>query len=357
MKRHIFHSDVPFSFEAGGELPGLDLVYYTSEHERAAGEKVIWICHALTGNADPSDWWSEMVGEGRLIDTSRHFVVCVNMLCSAYGSSGPRSIDPATGEPYFFTFPMTTIRDIVKANTLIRKYLGINQIDLLIGPSVGGYQAAEWAVMEASVIEEVVLLATDIQISPYLTAYNESQRMALEADPSFRQSRSLEGGRAGLECARSIALISYRSHDGYCRTQAETDEDVLFADRAGSYQRYQGSKLVRRGFDSYSYWYLTKALDSMNIGRHRGGIAEALAGISARCHVVCIDSDCIFPPERGREIVAMMPDADYHEISSAFGHDGFLIENEQLSAIMRPWIPGIAERDDCGKVPGDSGVI
>ncbi len=345
MKRHIFHSDVPFSFEAGGELPALEIVYYTSEHERAEGEKVIWICHALTGNADPSDWWPEMVGEGRLIDTSRYYVVCVNMLCSAYGSPGPRSIDPATGRPYFFSFPMTTIRDIVKANSLIRKHLGIAQIDLLIGPSVGGYQAAEWAVMEAGVIKEVVLLATEVRISPYLTAYNESQRMALEADPTFRQAGSLEDGRAGLECARSIALISYRSYDGYCRTQAETAQDALFADRAGSYQRYQGEKLVRRGFDAYSYWYLTKALDSMNIGRARGGTAAALSRISARCHVICIDSDCLFPPERGREIVSMIPGADYHEITSAFGHDGFLIENAQLCEIMKPWILRDVERD------------
>ena len=338
MKRCTYHSDEAFSFEAGGELRTLDLVYYTSEHERRAGEKVVWICHALTGNADPSDWWSQMVGEGRLIDTSKYFVVCVNMLCSAYGSSSPRSIDPATGKPYYFNFPMTTIRDIVSANILIRKYLGIEKIDLLIGPSVGGFQAVEWSIMEPSIIKEVVFLATDIRVSPYLTAYNESQRMALEADPTFREARSLDGGRAGLECARSIALISYRSYDGYCHTQAETDTDVLFADRAGSYQRYQGLKLVRRDFDAYCYWYLTKALDSMNIGRRRGGQSKALSQITARCHVVCIDSDALFPPSSGHAIVEQMQNADYHELTSAFGHDGFLIENDQLSAIMSPWL-------------------
>ncbi len=338
MRRCIYHSDETFTFEAGGELRELDLVYYTSEHERGAGEKVIWICHALTGNADPSDWWSQMVGEGQFIDTSKYFVVCVNMLCSAYGSSSPRSIDPMTGEPYYFSFPMTTIRDIVSANILIRKYLGIEKIDLMIGPSVGGFQAVEWSIMEPSVIEEVVFLATDIRVSPYLTAYNESQRMALEADPTFREARSLDGGRAGLECARSIALISYRSYDGYCHTQAETDPDVLFADRAGSYQRYQGLKLVRRSFDAYCYWYLTKALDSMNIGRRRGGQSKALETITARCHVVCIDSDALFPPSSGHAIVEQMQNADYHELTSAFGHDGFLIENDQLTAIMAPWL-------------------
>ena len=338
MKRCTYHSDESFTFEAGGELRELDLVYYTSEHERRAGEKVVWICHALTGNADPSDWWSQMVGEGRLIDTSKYFVVCVNMLCSAYGSSSPRSIDPATGKPYYFNFPMTTIRDIVSANILIRKYLGIEKIDLLIGPSVGGFQAVEWSIMEPSIIKEVVFLATDIRVSPYLTAYNESQRMALEADPTFRKARSLDGGRAGLECARSIALISYRSYDGYCHTQAETDTDVLFADRAGSYQRYQGLKLVRRDFDAYCYWYLTKALDSMNIGRRRGGQSKALSQITARCHVVCIDSDALFPPSSGHAIVGQMQNTDYHELTSAFGHDGFLIENDQLSAIMTPWL-------------------
>jgi homoserine O-acetyltransferase/O-succinyltransferase len=326
----------PFRFEAGESLEGMEIVFHCSGHERREGEKVIWICHALTANSDPEDWWPQMVGSGKLIDTDRYFVVCVNMLCSPYGSAGPASRD-ASGRPYLMSFPRTTVRDMVNANILVRKYLGIGKIDLLVGPSIGGFQAYEWAVMEPAVIEKAVFLATEAKCSAYLTAYNEAQRMALCADSSFMEAASLEGGRKGLECARAIAMLSYRTYDGYVRTQTEADPDALFADRAASYQRYQGKKLADR-FDAYSYWYLTYALDSHNVGRGRGGEAEALSRVRARCLVLNIDSDCLFPPESGRRLAALLPDAEYVQISSAFGHDGFLIEFDALAVILKDWI-------------------
>ncbi len=325
----------PFRFEAGESLEGMEIVFHCSEHTRIPGEKVVWICHALTANSDPEDWWPQMVGSGKLIDTDRYFVVCVNMLCSPYGSSGPASLNPADGKPYLMSFPRTTVRDIVNANILVRKYLGIEKIDVLIGPSIGGFQAYEWVVMEPSVIEKAVFLATEAQCSPYLTAYNEAQRMALRADPSFGVSP--DGGGKGLECARAIAMLSYRTYTGYVRTQTEPDADALFADRAASYQRYQGRKLADR-FDAYSYWYLTYALDSHNVGRGRGGVAAALSRVKARCLVLNIDSDCLFPPESGRALAAMLPDAEYRQIDSAFGHDGFLIEYAALEERLKGWV-------------------
>ena len=222
---------------------------------------------------------------------------------------------------------------MVAAHILVRKHLGINKIDLLIGPSIGGFQAMEWAVMEPEKIGRAVFLATGMRVTPYMTAFNESQRMALLADPSFEEAASLEGGRKGLACARSIALISYRTFDGYNITQKEADDDVLFADRACSYQRYQGKKLVDR-FDAYTYWYFSYALDSHNIGRGRGGVYAALAGISCPCTVIAVDSDCLFPPKDCKEIAGGISDCEYYEISSAFGHDGFLIESEQLSEVL-----------------------
>ncbi len=327
--------DAPFSFEAGGSLEGMEIVFHCSEHARREGEKVVWICHALTANSNPEDWWPQMVGGGKLIDTDRYFVVCVNMLCSSYGSSSPASCDPQSGKPYLTSFPKTTIRDMVNANILVRKHLGINKIDTLIGPSIGGFLAYEWAVEEPDVIEKAVFLATDVRCSPYLTAYNEAQRMALRADSSF--ALSPDGGRLGLECARAIAMLSYRTYEGYVSTQSEADPDVLFADRAASYQRYQGHKLADR-FDACSYWYLTYALDSHNVGRGRGGVAAALSRIRSRCLVVNIDSDCLFPPASGREAAAMLPDAEYRQIGSAFGHDGFLIEYDALENLLREWI-------------------
>ena len=331
MVRHILKSG-RFDFEAGGSLPSIDIAYYTSDRDYVPGDRVVWICHALTGNANPEDWWADMVGDGKFFDTTRDFVVCVSMICSSYGACCPATINPATGKPWLLDFPETTIRDLVNAEIRVRKALGIGKIDLLMGPSIGGFQAVEWSVMEPDVIGTAVFLATDVRATPFLTAFNESQRMAIKADPTFLAAESVDGGAEGLKCARSIALISYRTFEGYNLTQGE-EEDCLFAERASSYQRYQGEKLVKRGFDAYSYWYLSRALDSMNVGRGRGGEQAALSTIKARCFVISVKGDMLFPPERGKRAASMLG-VPYFEIDSPFGHDGFLIEKDQLTAIL-----------------------
>lgn len=279
-----------------------------------------------------------MVGKGTLIDVDRYYVVCVSMICSSYGECSPATIDPATGKPYLLSFPDTTIRDMVRANILVRKHLGIEKIDLMIGPSIGGFLTYEWAVMEPEVIKNAFFLATANRVPPFLTAFNESQRMAMLADPTFKEAKDIHGGELGLKCARSIALISYRTCDGYNTTQSEKDDDVMVADRASSYQRYQGEKLIRREFDAYSYWYLSYALDSMNLGRGRGGVEAALSTIKAKSIVVSITSDMLFPPSLGAASAAAIPGAVHKQISSIYGHDGFLIENDQLCDILAPVI-------------------
>jgi len=335
MRRNVLHSTDIFKFESGGQLDGADIVYYTSDREYSKGDTVIWICHALTGNANPEEWWPQMVSSGKLFDPDRYFVVCVSMVCSAYGEFGPATINPKTGKPYLLEFPQTTIRDMISATIMVRRHLGIEKVDLLIGPSIGGYQAIEWAISEPDVIRKAVILATAPRCTPYLTAYNESQRMAILADPTFIQAADIHGGEAGLKCARSIALISYRTFAGYNVSQNEDDDDTLIASKASSYQRYQGEKLVSRGFDAYSYWYLTIALDSMNPGRNRGGLVKALKSIKAECTVISITSDQLFPPEPLKELSEIIENASYHEIRSIYGHDGFLIESDQLEAILK----------------------
>ena len=320
--------------EAGGILPAARIVYNTSS-EGWDGKPVVWICHALTANRDPEDWWPEMVGPGKGIDTDRFFVVCVNMLGSPYGSEGPARINPETGKPWLLDFPRVTVRDMIKATIEVRKYLGINRIFLLIGSSIGGFQALEWAITEPSIFEHCVFIATAPRISPYFTAMNEAQRMAIEADQSFRAAKDLSGGAAGLRCARAQGLISYRSYEGYRLTQWEEDPDTLFAGRAASYERYQGEKLVRRSFDAYSYYTLSYALDSHNVGRGRGGVAKALDTIKAHSIIITIDSDNLFPVEGSRVWNKLVPGAEYIEISSRFGHDGFLLETERLTEILR----------------------
>jgi homoserine O-acetyltransferase len=332
MIRHELWLD-DFAFEAGGRLGRVKVVYHTSPVRRG---RVVWICHALTANSDPEDWWPEMVGPGKFFDTERDFIVCVNMLASPYGSSGPASADPVMGQPYFFDFPAVTVRDMVAAMAAVRRELAIDRVDLLVGSSIGGFQAVEWAVTEPDLFEKAAFIATSPRVSPYLSAGIETQRMALEADPSFRQAASLAGGAAGLRCARAQALISYRSFIGYGLTQAEPDDDTLFATRAASYERYQGEKLIRRGFDAYSYYYLCNAVDSHNVGRGRGGVAAALGRIRAKTVVASIDSDCIFPPAEIEQWARNIPGAVYKRLYSSFGHDGFLLETQQLIAILEP---------------------
>lgn len=329
MLRHETHMDL--RLEAGGTLEDACIVYHTSPARKG---RVIWICHALTANSDVQDWWPQMVGPGKPVDTEKDFVVCVNIPGSPYGSVGPRSVNPATGKPWLLDFPAITTRDMVTACIHVRKILGIEKIDLLIGSSVGGFQAMEWAVTEPERFSRCLFVATAPRVSPYLGATVEAQRMALEADSTFREGRSPEGGAAGLRCARAQALISYRCFEGYGLTQAEEDPDTLFAGRVASYERYQGEKLVRRDFDAYSYYTLCNAIDSQNVGRGRGGVAAALKRIKARTTVVAIDTDNIFPPLESREWAACIPGATYLEITSKFGHDGFLLETAKLGAII-----------------------
>ena len=368
-----------FAFEAGGSLDQLEIIYHTSPRAYKEGERVVWLCHALTANSDPLDWWPEMVGEGCWVNPDKDFVVCVNIFGSAYGTTGPRSMVKNGVElgriekngvelgrigkngvelyseegttlhnstqllhhstqlphnPKPLDFPKFTVRDTARLFTLVREHLGIKQVDLLVGSSIGGFHALEWAIMEGDVIQRAAFIATAPRVSPWLSAWMEVQRMAMEADPTFRACESLDGGRKGLEAARAISLISYRSFDGYNLTQYETDDDCLFASRAASYERYQGEKLVKRGFDAYSYYYLLHCVDSQNVGRKRGGVAKALAQITAKSIVISITSDGLFPPAESREWAKHIPAAKYYEIESRFGHDGFLLETEQITQII-----------------------
>lgn len=340
MRRQVLEAG-PFDFEAGGHLDNIRIVYHTSDREYKAGDKVVWICHALTANSDVSDWWPQLVGPGQFVDPDKFFVVCVSMIASPYGECSPAAIDPKTGKPYLFDFPMTTVRDMVSAEIMVRKALGIEHIDLLLGCSIGGFQAVEWAVTEPDIFGKALFFATSPRVSPWLSAGVEAQRMALEADPTFREAKSLEGGREGLKCSRAQALISYRCFEGYALRQSEPDEDVLFAGRAASYERHQGLKITQRGFDAYSYWYLCFALDSHNVGRHRGGVASALARIKAKTTVIAIDSDGLFPLSEMKAMAQMIPGADMRIITSSFGHDGFLLEYPQLTEILAPIIHDI----------------
>ena len=280
-----------------------------------------------------------MVGKGCCIDPEKDYVVCVNIFASPYGTTGPRdwmNIGEAVNDSEAvkrtpLDFPRVTVRDMARLFPIVRKYIGIEKVDLLVGSSIGGFQALEWAIMEPEVIERAAFIATAPRVTPWLGAWMESQRMAIEADPTFKACESLASGQKGLEAARALSLISYRTFDGYNLTQAEEDENCLFAGRVASYERYQGEKLVKRDFDAYSYYYLTWSVDSHNVGRKRGGVAAALGEIKAKSVVITITSDGLFPPVEGKEWAAWIPGAKYVEIESKWGHDGFLLETEAIA--------------------------
>lgn len=321
-----------FKLESGVILPQLEITYFSAGNLNAEQSNVIWICHALTANADVSDWWSGIVGKGKVFDPEHHFIVCANILGSCYGTTGPLSVNPETGNPYFHSFPAVTTRDMARAHDLLRKHLGINRIHIAIGGSLGGQQAMEFAIEQPDLIENLILIATNASHSPWGIAFNESQRLAIEADSTWENDHP-EAGLKGLKAARSLALLSYRHYDAYNITQKELDIDKTDDYKASSYQAYQGDKLVKR-FNAFSYWSLSKTMDSHNVGRNRESIQNALSQIKSRTLTVGISSDLLFPPVEQKFLAEHIPGASYIEIDSFFGHDGFLIEWEQLKTII-----------------------
>jgi homoserine O-acetyltransferase len=277
-----------------------------------------------------------MVGPGCLMDTDKYFIICANIPGSCYGTTGPLSRNRDTNCLWLHDFPLITVRDIVKVLSELRKFLGIRKIHLGIGGSLGGQQILEWAIEEPDLFRYIAPVATNACASAWGIAFNEAQRMALFADASFAEGKP-DGGSSGIRAARAVALLSYRNRNTYQQTQTDTDDSKIDNFRASSYQQYQGQKLDRR-FNAYSYLSVTKALDSHNVGRNRGGVRNALTKIKAKTIAVGISSDLLFPPEEQRLIAECVPDASYHEIDSFYGHDGFLIEVEALTNIVKPII-------------------
>lgn len=328
--------DKPFQLEAGGTLPRLEIAYQTYGTMGPGKGNVVWVCHALTGNSDAADWWSGLVGAGRLFDPERYFIVCANNLGSCYGTTGPASINPETGEPYRASFPEITIRDMVHAHQLLAAHLGIDRIHVVLGGSMGGQQALEWAIQEPSRVQHIVLLASNAQHSPWGIAFNETQRMAILADDTLHTDDP-EAGRKGLEAARAIAMLSYRSYEAYARSQTEKDPDKIGDYRASSYQRYQGNKLWKR-FNPFSYLTLSHAMDSHHVGRNRNTIPMVLNGVKSRTLIVGIDSDILFPLREQEFLAQYIPNARFEIIPSAYGHDGFLVEFALIAPIIKSFM-------------------
>ena len=335
MAVQTFTYDKPFGLECGGVLPSLRIAYHTFGTPGA--DNAVWVCHALTANSDVADWWPRTVEKDRFLDPERYFIVCANIRGSHYGSTGPLSTDPATGSPYFDTFPKITLRDMARANLLLARHLGIKRVRALIGSSIGGFQALEMALLDLNFASRLVLIATAACARPWTVAINESQRMAMRADSTFG-NRQAAAGTAGMGAARSIGLLSYRGSLAYNATQQQPDDRVHFGDyRAATSQRHQGDKLCAR-FDAYSYWVISEAFDTHDVGRGRGGVQAALGSLTMPALVVGITSDIVLPVAEQIFLYRHIPHSSLYLLNSDFGHDGFLVEADALNEILKPFI-------------------
>ncbi|MFN6090172.1 MAG: homoserine O-acetyltransferase [Cyclobacteriaceae bacterium] len=332
----IFHFEEEFELESGAKLPGFQLKYTTIGQLNKDRSNVAWICHALTGSSDFTDWWKDFFVEGSPFDPRDYFIICANTLGGCYGSTGPLSINSATGKSYFHDFPLVTNRDIIQAFDLLRQDLGINKVHTLIGGSLGGQQTLEWAIAQPTVFDHLIAIACNAQHSPWGIAFNEAQRMAIEADPTWKENDA-RAGIEGMKAARAMGMISYRTYYTYLSTQSERGIEKVDNYRAASYQKYQGQKLASR-FNAFTYWTLSKAMDSHHVGRGRGSASNALKQIRAKTLVVGIENDLLYPVQEQKSLADAIPGAVFEGLTSLYGHDGFLVEFDQFKKIIRRFL-------------------
>jgi homoserine O-acetyltransferase len=359
--RACYAIDEPFELESGEWLPRLEVVYETYGALSVRRDNAVYVCHALTGDAHASScadgdqepgWWEGLIGPGRALDPARHFIVCANLLGSCYGTTGPSSVDPRSGEVYGMEFPEITTRDMVRVQRRLLSHLGVETLALLIGGSLGGMQVWQWLVDEPGSVRAAIPIAGTLQGSPWVIALNQVARQAIFNDPAWQLGRyNGRGPERGLALARMIAMISYRSDRQFWQRfgrEVVVAPEVPLPGPGGrfqveSYLEHQGRKLVDR-FDARSYVYLTRAMDLHDVARGAASLEDALSRIDSRVLAVGIDSDVLYYPHELREAVERLrrlgKDARYGEIQSPYGHDAFLVEYEQLNALVSEFLEG-----------------
>ncbi|PFG40287.1 homoserine O-acetyltransferase [Georgenia soli] len=346
--------------EAGGRLPHVRLAYETWGELNEAGDNAVLVLHALTGNshvtghgpddADPG-WWHQVVGPGRAIDTDRYFVVAPNVLGGCQGSTGPSSPAP-DGTPWGSRFPVLTVRDQVAAELELSDLLGIERWALVVGASMGGHRVLEWAVTAPERVGAIAVVASCAQTSAEQIAWSHAQLAAIELDPNWRGGDYYDaapghGPHAGLGLARQIAHTTYRTPvelDQRFGRIPQGGEEPLSGGRFAvqSYLDHHATKLAER-FDANSYLTLTRAMTTHDVGRDRGGVEAALAQVTAETLVVAVDSDRLFFPAESERIAAAVPTAGpVAYVRSPFGHDGFLIEHDQVAALLGRFLRAVA---------------
>ncbi|MBE0536591.1 MAG: homoserine O-acetyltransferase [Phycisphaerae bacterium] len=359
----VVEADAPLQLQCGKRLGPIDVAYETCGKRTPEGDNVVLICHALSGNAHvagyhgPDDrkpgWWDMMVGPGKAIDTDKYFVICSNVLGGISGTTGPSSINPATGRRYGLDFPIITIADMVKVQKLLLDKLGVRQLLTAVGGSMGGMQVLQWAIAYPDFVKSAMVVASTTRLSAQAIAFDAVGRNAILADGYFNHGQYHDqdhGPDRGLAIARMIGHITYLSEESM---RDKFGRNLRSSDRYGydfnsefsveTYLDYQGQTFVER-FDANCYLYITKAMDYFDLERQYGSVAEALAGTKARFLVASFTSDWLFTAAQAEEIVDALvtggKDVSYCSIHSPYGHDAFLLEPKTLGAVLSGFLDG-----------------
>ena len=359
----LFEPPNPLRLAGGGELGPITVSYETYGELSPQKDNAIFVCHALTGDAHvagyhtPLDrktgWWDEFVGPGKGLDTNRYFVICANVLGGCQGTTGPMSLNPQNGESYGLNFPFMTVGDMVEVHAGLVRHLGIEKLLSIVGGSLGGMQALEWAARYPEMVGSAVCMASAAKLTAQGIAFNAVGRRAICTDPNFHGGQYYDkplGPKVGLALARMVAHITYLSD---ASIELKFSRRLQVGDRLSydmmrqiefqveSYLHHQGKRFIER-FDANSYLYLTRAMDYFDLAEGRGSVAQALSQTNARFLVTSYTSDWLFPTIQSKELVRAMIEARRHvtfiELESSYGHDAFLIEFEWLERLVRPFL-------------------
>ena len=364
VKEHFTTFSNGIKLDSGRILAPITLAYETYGTLNESASNAILVEHAWTGSAHLAGklhdkdtkpgWWDAIVGPGRLLDTNRYFVICSNVIGSCFGSTGPASINPKTGKRYNLTFPVITVRDMVRAQKLLVDALGIRRLLSVMGGSMGGMQVLEWATQHPDAIASAIVLATTPRPSPLAISLNAISRWAIFNDPTWRKGEYTRNPKDGLALARGIGHITFLSDESMTakfgrRFSAKDGQFDFFGQfEVERYLNYNGYSFVDR-FDANSFLYLAKALDLYDIAWGYESMSEAFSQVRSAMQFFAFTSDWLYPPYQTEEMVTCLREqgksVDYHLIKSSYGHDAFLLEHETFAPLVAEFLSSTAARE------------